>query len=179
MRRLISVTLFVASITLSATHAQGCYCAVGNVPKAFKQARAVFLGEVTDIAKPKTTDPDASLPGRFFTITFTVEKSWKGVPLVDSEFKVLAAQGNYGCFAYPAVRKGERYLVYADAAYRDRGEDSSWNIITVCNRTSLVDFTRRSRDSDPFADMKVLDAITALPSFTLDFKPTLRWKGLH
>jgi hypothetical protein len=176
MKHLIVATLFVAVVALSGTHARACYCGVGDVPKSFKRAHAVFLGSVIDIAPPKTTDPDAPLPGRFFTITFMVERSWKGLPLLSRVFVVLSAQGNYGCFAYPEVHKGERYLVFADAAYREGGEDPSWNIMTACNRTALVDFTLRRRDSDPFEDMKALDAITALPSFRLDFKPTLHWK---
>lgn len=165
-------------MSASATAAQACWCFAGDVPESFKRANAVFLGEVTDITEPKTTDRDAPLPGWFYTITFAVEKSWKGVSPTARTVTVLSAQGHYGCFAYPPVQKGERYLVYADAPYHDGTQDRAWNIITICTRTARIEFTLRKRDFDPFEDMKILNAITALPSFKLDDKATWRWKPL-
>jgi hypothetical protein len=40
----------------------------------------------------------------------------------------------------------------------------------------LVQFLPRPRDANSFDDMQALDAITALPSFRLDFKSAWRWK---
>ena len=178
MKHSLQFILFFAIVSASSSIARACFCIIDEVPESFKRANAVFIGEVTDIAEPKTTDPDAPLPGRFYTISFAVEKSWKGVPLVTKTLTVLSAQGHYGCFAYPPVQKGERYLVYADAPYDNGTENRSWNIITFCNRTARIEFTLGQRDIDPFEDMKILNAITAPPSFKLDFKPTWHWRPL-
>lgn len=179
MKHLVRLIVFLAISSVSAAQARACFCIIDDVPASFKRANAVFMGEVTNIAEPKTTDPNAPLPGWFYTITFAVQKSWKGVSPVTKTVTVLSAQGHYGCFAYPPVQKGERYLVYADAPYNDGSEDRAWNIITFCNRTSRIEFTLGRREVDPLEDMKMLNAITALPSFKLDFKPTWRWKPLE
>jgi uncharacterized Ntn-hydrolase superfamily protein len=109
---------------------------IPDVPKAVERASAVFVGEVTDIVAPTTSDEKSPLPGRFFTIKFKVQKSWKGV--TSDEINILSAQGEYGCFAFPPVTKGEKYLVYADEAYNDGTSQKDWLIITTCNRTALI-----------------------------------------
>jgi len=172
MKHLLQLTIFVVVVAASASVARACFCIIDDVPESFERANAVFLGEVTDVTDPQTTDVDAPLPGRLYTITFAVEKSWKGVSPVTTTVKVLSAQGHYGCFAYPEVHKGERYLVYADAPYENGAENRAWNMIWSCNRTAKIEFTVGQRDIDPVEDMKVLDSITAPPSFKLDFNPT-------
>jgi hypothetical protein len=141
--------------------AYGCSCISPEVPESFNRAKAVFVGGVVDIVEPKTTDETAPLPGRFFTIKFKVQRSWKGIAFGTEEFSILSAQSHYGCFAFPPVSKGETYLVYADPAYH--AED--WGIITACNRTTVVRFGSNPRlldpeAIDPFSDMKQLDIIT-------------------
>ncbi len=130
--------------------------------EALDYASNVFLGEVIDIVEPPTSAETAPLPGRFFTLKFKVVRSWKGVAFGSREISVLSAQGRYGCFAYPPVRKGERYLVYADPA--SGGKD--WSIITNCNRTTVVGIgiaplkLANLGAIDPYLEMKQLDAIT-------------------
>ena len=168
MKQILLSILAVACFVLCAPPAYGCSCVMPEVPDALKTAKAVFLGEVVEIVEPKTTNETAPLPGRFFTIKFKIEKSWKGVPFAAREFNVLSAQGRYGCFAFPPVSKGQRYLVYADAA----SDIGNWGLITMCNRTTVVRLGSNPRilnpDAiDPYWDIKQLDAITKR-TFTFD-----------
>jgi hypothetical protein len=174
MRRLVTAILFVGVFTFSATQVHACWCGVGGVADSFKRARAVFLGDVLDIAAPKTTDPDAPLQDRLFTITFTVAKTWKGVPAGAREFKVLSGQGRSPCSR--VVHAGQRYLVFANGAYQQGGEDPVWDLISTCNRMELVDFTWRNGDSIRTMTSRRLTQLRHCLLFKLDFRPTLRWK---
>jgi hypothetical protein len=161
MKHLLPIILVLLCMVAFVPRAYGCWCSRPEVPEAFNRAKAVFLGEVVDVVEPHTTDETAPLPGRFFTIRFKIQKSWKGIAFGTQEFSVLSAQGHYGCFAFPPVTKGETYLVYADPAYRAE----NWGIVTICNRTTVVRFGSNPRllnpeAIDPFSDMKQLDVIT-------------------
>ena len=174
MKQIMLMAFIIGLFTMSATTTLTCFCVTPDVPEAFDRASAVFVGEVAEIIEPRTSDEKAPLPGRFFTIKFKVEKSWKGVPSASREISVLSAQGRYGCFAYPPVSKGERYLVYADPAQGDGGK--GWSIITTCNRTSPIRFSLQDRrDIDPHEDMKKLDGMVS-PSFEFNFRPSLRMR---
>ena len=161
MKRLLLTNLALGCLMVIPSHANACFCIIPEVPDALKRAKAVFLGEVVDIIEPKTTDENAPLPGRFFTIKFKIQRSWKGVVAGTREFSILSANGRYGCFAFPPVAKGETYLVYADPVYRAE----NWGIITFCTRTTAVRIGSNPKllnpDAiDPYADMKQLDVIT-------------------
>jgi len=148
-----------------------CSCIVPEVPEAFEQAKSVFVGEVIEIVEPATSDEKAALPDRFYVVRFKVEKSWKGA-FFSSEIDVLSDQGR-GCFAYPKVTKGERYLVYADPAFENGSESRRLLIITSCNRTAMlpasVDQSKQRRPhleldrEDGSADLGKLDAIIGMP----------------
>jgi len=167
---MILVALIVGIFALSATTTLACSCAMPDVPEALNRANAVFIGEVAEIIEPLTSDEKALPPGRFFTIKFKVEKSWKGVAIASREISVLSAQGRYGCFAYPPVSKGERYLVYAEPAYVDGGSSEDWSIITNCTRTSPMRLKLwYEADIDPYEDMKKLDDLLML-SYRFEFK---------
>jgi len=137
----ILAALIISFFTLPAPGSIVCFCAVPEVPEAFDQARAIFIGEVIEIVEPTTYDEKASLPGRLYVIRFKVEKSWKGVSA--NEMEVLSAQGRFGCLAYPSVRKGEKYLIYADPAYQNGLQVKGFVMITACNRTALMPEPRR------------------------------------
>jgi hypothetical protein len=130
-----------------------------TVSKGLTRASAVFVGEVIDIIDPVTSNEKAPPPGRFYTIRFKVEKSWKGV--ASQEISILSAQGKYGCFTYPPVSKGEEYLVFADPFYLNGSFQTDWRIVTICNRTKLL-----ANASD---DVKRLDVIKN-PSFNPYFR---------
>jgi hypothetical protein len=161
MKQLVFTILVLGCLSACASRTYACFCVTPEVPEALKHANAVFLGEVIEIVEPKTSSEGASIQDRFFTIKFKIEKSWKGVPFGTREFNILAAQGRYGCFAFPPMNKGERYLVYADPAY---GAEH-WSVVTICNRTTIVRFASNPRllnpeAIDPFWDIKQLDVIT-------------------
>ena len=168
MKQRILIGLALGCLMVWPLHANACSCISPEVPEAFKSAKAVFLGEVVEILEPKNTNETAPLSDRFFTIKFKIEKSWKGVPFAALEFSVLSAQGHYGCFAFPPVTKGERYLVYADA---DSGS-GNWSVVTNCSRSTIVrpGLNRRlfnSDEIDPYSDIRQLNAIT-LRAFSFD-----------
>jgi hypothetical protein len=148
-----------------------CFCVVPEVPESFERAKAVFVGEVIEIVEPATSDEEAALADRLYVVRFKVEKSWKGA-FFSSEIDVLSDQGR-GCFAYPKITKGERYLVYADPAFENGSESRRLLIITSCNRTAIlsasVDQSKQRRPhlkldrEDGSADLEKLDAIIAMP----------------
>ena len=159
MRRFLFVMFAVGCFSFSSERAYACFCVTPEVPEAFKQANAVFLGEVVDIVEPKIGGT-SKIQDRLFTIKFKVEKFWKGMSPRTREFSVLSAQGGFRCFAFPPMIKGQRYLVYANPAY---GAEH-WSVVTSCSRTTVFRFALDPRlmnpDAiDPFADMRMLDAI--------------------
>lgn len=88
-------------LALFAPTSFACFCSVPDLPKAYEQANAVFVGEVVGIIPPRTSDEKAPLADRFYTIKFEVEKSWKGVS--SREVSVLSGQGKVGCLSDPAI----------------------------------------------------------------------------
>jgi len=50
-------------------------CVRDEVPQAYDEAKAVFIGEVTEIAQPRTDEPNALFAECLFVIKFKVEKS--------------------------------------------------------------------------------------------------------
>jgi hypothetical protein len=170
---MMQTILLALVIALSALPASSplCSCVVPEVPEAFNGAKAVFVGEVTEIVEPTTSDEEAALADRLYVVRFKVEKSWKGA-FFSSEIDVLSDQRR-GCFAYPKITKGERYLVYADPAFENGSESRTLLIITSCNRTAMlpasVDQSKQRRPhleldrEDGSADLRKLDAMIAMP----------------
>ncbi len=136
MKRVVLGSIITTTFMLLVPSTYACWCGVPDVLKGVDRAKFVFVGEVTQIVPPRTNDKNAPLPGRLYIITFKVEKTWKG--LIFHEIQVLSAQGDYGCLGYPAVREGQRYLVYADPVYDNDVIQNSWSIITSCNRTARL-----------------------------------------
>ena len=133
MKRLLLTILAVGCLGASASPACACFCVIPELPDAYDQARAVFLGEVVDIIEPKSSNESAPTADRLFKIRFKIHRAWKGIAARTREFSVLSAQG-YGCFDFPPVRKGERYLVYADRA----SNAGNWSYLPSCGRTSVM-----------------------------------------
>lgn len=117
MKNVILAICITSLIALSAPTSSACFCAMPDVPKAYEQATAVFVGKVVEIVPPRTSDENRPLADRFYTLKFKVEKSWKG-SFPSLEISVLSGQGD-GCLSYPVVKVGEKYLVYADPVLND------------------------------------------------------------
>lgn len=175
MKLLIVTTLVIlignataASLVGNATAANepASYCIIPNVEEAYKSATAVFVGEVTNIMSPSTYDKKAPITERLYSIHFKVERSWKGAAFGD--VTVLSAQGE-GTFAFPPVKKGEKYLVYADPVVNNESVTDNASVMTSCSRTARIPTTSNTKKrstqfdfdrEDGSGDFKLLDAVT-------------------
>ena len=150
MKSLLAAMSLAGLLMLYAPTAKACTCTVPEVKDALGRANAVFIGKVKEIIEPGTSPTTSSPESKFYVIKFEVEKTWKGAPL--TEFSVLSAHGN-GCFAYPRVKKGERYVVFADPLPQDGKRETEWSIITSCSRTEL--------SAKAEMDIRALDSLTS------------------
>jgi len=161
MKQAMLILVFLG-VALFATEVQACFCIREEVPKAFESAKAVFLGEVTEIIEPKSSDETAPLSLRLFVIKFKVIRSWKGAGFGSQEISVL---GNQGRLESPELQIGLRYLVFTDRV----ANEQEWGVLGMCNRTTVVppDLVPSKSSypsaNDPFFDMRQLDALDALP----------------
>lgn len=167
MKHFIPAVFIVGIFALSATDGYACSCSMPEVPQAFDDARAVFVGEVIDIAKPRTNDPKAPPADRLYEVKFKVERYWKGV--WSQEISILSAQGGDGCDNWGSFLKGEKYLVYAEPT-----QEVGLAVLSGCNRTALIiEYERRNNRPftltgiiDPLQDLKELEG---KGSFTFNF----------
>lgn len=128
--------VFVCLAVLYSPSFYACSCVMPEVPQAFSEARAVFIGEVVDIVEPRTNNPRAPVADRLYAIRFKVERSWKG--LSNQEVVVLSDQGRAGCFSWGSFVKGQRYLVYAERRTPSGSPLRNLAVLFSCNRTTLI-----------------------------------------
>jgi hypothetical protein len=134
-RNLLLAGLVFCLFSVASPNVYGCSCVVDEVPDAFREARAVFVGEVIEIIEPRSDNPKAPLENQLYSIKFKVEKSWKGVHT--SNIFVLSDQGRAGCFSWGPFLKGKKYLVYAER--RTPGAPTrNLAVLFSCNRTDLL-----------------------------------------
>jgi hypothetical protein len=152
MKKWLAGIALIGWFVLYAPTVSACTCIVPDVKDALKQADAVFVGRVKEIIEPKTAPTALAGERKFFTIMFEVEQSWKGATFA-KEFAVLSAHGADECFAFPKVKKGERYLVYADPLFQDGVRQTGWSVITNCGRTVL--------STNAAADIRTLNSLTS------------------
>jgi hypothetical protein len=156
MKRLILTAALVGIFALCAQDSRACSCIMPEVAQAFNQARAVFVGEVAEIIKPRTDNTEAPLADRLYTVKFKVEKSWKGAGFREvsvPEIIVLSDQGRAGCFSWGSFLEGRKYLVYAEET-----KEGNMAVLFSCNRTiSLANASK---------DLKELQRMSK-PSFNL------------
>ena len=134
MKSTLLTASLLAMLAVFAPKSYACFCVRDEVPQAYDEAQAVFIGEVTEIAPPRTDDPNALLAERLFVIKFKVEKSWKGAGFLDTtipEISVLSDQGRSGCFSWGPFLEGRKYLVYA---IQTGGRNLA--VLFSCNRTA-------------------------------------------
>jgi hypothetical protein len=126
----VCLTLFVSARALPAPSS----CLIPEVAQGFAQAKAVFIGEVEEIIPPRSDSADGEFFDRAHLIKFKVERSWKGGMF--GPVTAWALQGDK-IFALPPIRKGERYLVYADAVDVNEAPTDQL-MLSACNRTALL-----------------------------------------
>src|ERR1044071_3695967 len=75
-----TLAVFIAMLfTFSASQCFACSCGPYGMEQAFDESSAVFVGEVTEITKPRTDEPKALLTDRLYHVRFKVERTWKGL----------------------------------------------------------------------------------------------------
>lgn len=152
MRRYLVLAGFVVwSFSLMRPDVYACSCVTPEVPQAFREARAVFLGEVTEIIQPRNNSVKAPLADRLFEIRFKVERSWKGK--ATQEIVILSDQGRAGCFSWGPFLKGKKYLVYAERRTPSGERIKDLVVLFSCNRTELF--------ASAAEDLKILDMMRA------------------
>ena len=139
MKRIVqlAIVMLVFSAWSSVSYAcwsHSCYCFKPDFRDGYKQAKAVFLGEVLDIIPPRSTELNAQYIDAAHTIRFRVETAWKG-PFW-AEANVLTRMD--GCSGFSKLpEKGEWYLVYAVPVYPN--DPSRSEVMTgSCRRTALL-----------------------------------------
>ena len=91
-------------------------CGVPLVAAAYKESKAVFVGEVLKVVKD----------GDIKTFTFKVEKYWKGAAGKEIEINVQETMRYQAWFEV-----GEKYLVYARG---ENGREKLWEV--RCSRST-------------------------------------------
>ncbi|CAN5518628.1 hypothetical protein BH18ACI3_BH18ACI3_03310 [soil metagenome] len=136
MRKLIRKIAFVFLLFVAFSQAvYSCTCEAPSQRKAFRKAKAIFVGQVLEIKESKNQKVAYSLGLiKVYDIKFKVEKSWKGVK--NSEITVVSDNGVLVCGGFP-FRVGEKYLVYA--------KGNNLIVISDCERTGL--FTPDSKEA--------------------------------
>lgn len=152
-KRLIVACFIGCLFSLSARNAYACSCVKPEVLQAFREASAVFVGEVVEIDEPYSNNPKAPLANRLYAIRFKVDTSWKGTTA--DEMVVLSDQGRAGCFSWGPFFKGKKYLVYAERRTPSGTRIRNLAVLFSCNRTSLL--------KNAGQDLKALDIARALP----------------
>ena len=124
MKKAIYITLAFIAFTFAAAEtslACSCFAPTGTpktqVANAYKNSAAIFSGKVTSV------EPTGD--GNYFTVTLTVNDSWKGT--TDTEIKITTARDSAMCGYYFEV--GKEYIVYAHGTAADLG-------VGNCSRTS-------------------------------------------
>ena len=149
MKALLLTAVLLAVFAVYAPESDACFCVKAEVPEAYDEAKAVFIGEVIKIVTPRTDNPTALLAERLFTIEFKVEKSWKGAGFLDTiipEISVLSDQGRSGCFSWGLFLEGRKYLVYAIQT-----EGKNLAVLFSCNRTASL-----ANASDDLRELRAL-----------------------
>jgi hypothetical protein len=143
-----------------------CSIGIDGFPTAYTEARAVFIGEVKEIAKPLSTDLEAPLADRLYRVSIKVDYSWKGAGFQEfgvPDVVVLSNQGMFGdCFSWGSFTEGKKYLVYA----KETPEKDL--IVEIGNRTTLLfkaseDLKELQKMSSPFYRYRFKQVIPAKP----------------
>ena len=149
MKSLILICGIACILSVGATSTYACFCVTPEVPEAFRGARAVFIGEVTEIVPPRSDNPKAPLGDQLYAIKFKIEKAWKGVR--SQEIVVLSDQGRAGCLSWGPFVKGKKYLVYGERRIATGAHTKNLAVLFSCNRTALL--------ADASEDLKILENV--------------------
>ena len=160
MKRLFLVLLVPAIFFVSQLNC----LASPDVSDSFDRAAAVFIGEVTEIKKPISSDPSAPLTDRLHKVSFKVEYSWKGAGF--QEFGTLSllvlsdlgfnddCLGNCWCFSWGSFLEGRKYLVFAEET-AEKDPVVRWYSQTAPLDKASEDLKELQKMSSPFYRFRV------------------------
>jgi hypothetical protein len=186
MKPVATIACAVAMIAVWCSAASASSCSMPDVFDGLERARAVFIGTVEDTHEPRIAKKVPGFVQRAYTITFKIERSWKGQPF--GYIDVLALQGPEATGLWH-IEKGERYLVFAEPFliddkptghltinYESAKEDPFFPdaiIFNSCTRTALLppepidqqpwSSLLNLRQQDPWKDIRTLDSLALLP----------------
>ncbi len=182
MKALFQTLTFSILLSFGSLLAYACSCDVPSQRREFKDADAVFVGEVLEFkeraAEAETNEDLILFP---YQVTFKIEKQWKGerqsqiITLTDS------AIGPCGGFD---VTVGDRFIIYAQrksgqltfwrACFRNRKADDAKDEIKKLGKFFRADaflypkFWKKMFENDDTAN-KSLDARQKQPLFKIYF----------
>ena len=117
MHVIFRVALLVLTITLGSSLAYSCTCGMPTQRARFRNAHAVFVGEILEMKQRAGVEADESLKDYPYQVTFRVEKQWKGKR--QSEITALSDYEELGMCNDLYLEVGKRFLIYAP---RKRGQ---------------------------------------------------------
>jgi hypothetical protein len=136
--RLIAITILVLLAITSVRGSQGvsaCYCIGDLVENEFVKAANIFIGEVVDVSGPREVATGSGVE-KFNVIRFFVWDRWKGAKTFDVE--VLSELPENSCVAYPPMRVGEIYVVFAQPFTVKNGSQNLQGLVTTCTLTTRM-----------------------------------------
>jgi len=137
--------LLLSLLLASTAFPRSCECYIQKHRADFRRAKAVFVGQVIDIDRRRTT-PERLSEGATYSAKFKVERAWKGA--WKSEVAVFARRYFLSCGGGFDFQPGEKYLVYV---FDDHSELVAY---TECSRTRP--YSRSSFETDK--ELKQLDS---------------------
>lgn len=167
MRSLFVVVALVSLPVVAKVNATACFVVVDNHPEAYREARAVFIGEVIKI-EPFNAEVRGPMEIRRYSVTFKVEYSWKGAGfqeiglpklVVISEQVIKTAPGFYDCYPSVSFTESKKYLVYANET------EGNNLLVGIANRTMPL-----WKASEDLKELKKRDALftRVKPRLSLD-----------
>jgi hypothetical protein len=112
-----------------------CYCIGGFVEDEFVKAANIFIGEVVEVSGPREV---ATVSGveKFNVTRFFAWDRWKGTKTLDVE--VLSELPENSCVAYPPMRVGEVYVVFARPFNVKHSSANLQGLVTTCSLTTRM-----------------------------------------
>lgn len=111
MKAIFQITIFFTLLTICSSLAYACECDEWSQRRKFRDADAVFVGEVLEFKERAGINTNKDFEFFPYQVTFKVEKQWKGKRQSEiSAFADLKGGGMCQGFEMPV---GKRFLIYA------------------------------------------------------------------
>lgn len=111
MKAIFQISIFFILLTFGASLAYSCDCDWQSARQKFRDADAVFVGEVLDFKERTGVNTNKDFELFPYEVTFKVEKQWKGKR--QSEITAFAGLKGGGMCEGFDMPVGKRFLIYA------------------------------------------------------------------